>query len=639
MASLFDPADPLMPFDRPDAEYQVNVDPVPGVDGMSVDDQPDEKADRSYYPAYIIFVLLLVTLVFKLTNLQITNGQLLQVKAKGNSIETRRLTPPRGEIVDQTGQVIARNVPVYNLDVYPAQLPKKLADREALYDQVQAATGIPKSDIDAAVKKTGLSSLEPVVLKNNIDRDTALLWQTHLGSILGVSVDDVPFRSYDASSGLAHLVGYVGKVTQDDLNSRPDLLPTSQIGKTGLELSYEEQLQGTDGKEDLEVNSKGQIQRVVSADAALPGKTLELYLDKDLQRVMTDALESGMKAAGRTKGVAIALDPQTGGVLGMVSAPYYDNNLFVQNDKQKERQALFDNKDLPLFNRAIAGAYPPGSTSKPVWAVAGLSEGAISESTDIQTPAEITVGQSHFPDWKSHGHADVKKAIAESNNIFFYAVAGGYDKIKGIGPVKMKDYATKFGWGQPTKVDLPGEKKGLVPDPDWKKKNLKESWFIGDSYHEGIGQGYLSITPIQLIRSIATIANGGTLYAPRLVKEIKDSEGNTVEKIEPQVDAKNMIDPNVDRIVREGMRQTVLAGTSRPLNEIAMPIAGKTGTAQFSAADTGKTHAWFVGFAPYDNPTIALLVMIEDGGESFTYAVPVAKQILSWYSDNRYKRP
>lgn len=633
MASIFEPTEAIGPFARPEAEYQVNVDPVSDIDGLVADEQ-NQKGERSFWWAVLSFILLVVILAFRLVNLQVTQGQVFQGLAKGNRIETRRLAAPRGTIVDRQGKELTKNVPIYNLNLYPAQLPKQRADRETIYREIERVVGIKADDIIAEVDKHGLRSIEPLTLKANLDRETALLWQVEFKSISGLTIDEVPIRSYEHGYALAHVLGYVGRVTDKELEKRPNMPLTAIVGKAGLESAYDEQLQGVEGKEEIEVDSQGRIQRIVTNSNTQPGKTLELHLDKDLQKVMTEALAEGVKAAGRTKGAAVALDPTTGGVLGMVSLPDYDNNLFIQADKKQERQNLFDNKDQPLFNRVIAGLYPPGSTTKPIWAVAGLEEGIITEKTDIQTPSEIKIGSSVFPDWKFHGHADVKKAIAESNNIFFYAVAGGYDKIKGLGPTKMKDYATKFGWNQKTGIDLPGEAGGTFPDPEWKKKRLKEPWYIGDTYHMGIGQGYLSLTPMQLVRSINAIANNGTLYEPRLVKSIKDLNGNVVETPSGKA-IEHIASPNALRIVREGMRQTVLAGSSTPLKDIPMPIAAKTGTAQFEEKD--KTHAWFVGFAPFDKPTITLAVMVEGGGGSFEVAVPIAKKILSWYNDNRYQ--
>ncbi len=635
MPSIFDPTDPIGSYVNSTPEFQVEIEPTQGLDATLEPIADEAEARRTFHFPLLMIVVIFFILSIRLVNLQVTQGQIFQGLAQGNRIETRLIQPPRGAIIDRTGAVLAQNTPVYNLEVLPAQLPKIKEARELIYQQINQVTSIPIEEITDAIEKEGLRSLEPVTLKANLDRDTALIWEVKLGTVSGLSIGQSPSRHYEPLPGLSHILGYVGKVTKEELNQRPDLRLTSRVGKAGLEVSYDNFLQGSDGKEQIEVDSKGQIQRVVASEPAQPGKTLELHLDKELQQVMADALQEGVTKAERTRGVVIAMDPQNGGILGMVSLPSYDNNLFSQPEKKSERQALFDNKDQPLFNRAISGTYAPGSTSKPIWALAGLEEKIITENTSIQTPAEIVIGDSHFPDWKPHGWADVKKAIAESNNIFFYALGGGYDKIKGLGPNKLKEYANRFTWGKLTGIDLPGETVGLVPDPEWKKAKKKEPWYIGDTYHMAIGQGDVLVTPIQLATAINALANGGTVYEPHVVKTIKDLNDVTIEAVEPKVLEKQVGSPANVQIVRAGMRQTVLDGTARPLNEISMPIAGKTGTAQFE--EKGKTHAWFVGFAPYDKPTISLVVMVEGGGESFTVAVPIAKKILSWYSENAQK--
>ncbi len=632
MPNLFEPSDPIGSFERSETEFQVNVEPASDLGEATVSTAGEREASRSFRWPMLIQVLIYVVLLTRLVNLQITEGKTFRNLAEGNRIETKLLPAPRGEIVDRSGSVVAKNAPLYNLELYPAQLPAAKADREVIYKKVSTVSGHPVDEIISKIDRRGLRSIDPVVLETNLTQETALLWEIAVNNLSGVAIARIPVRSYLNIPGLAHLLGYVGKLTESEQVKRPDILPQSAIGKTGLESTYDRFLQGTVGEEEIEVDSKGQVQRTIGAKAPIPGNQLRLYLDKDLQQVMSDALTTGLKKADRTKGVAIALDPKNGGVLGMVSLPSYDNNAFITSDRNTDRASYFVDKDLPLFNRAIAGTYPPGSTIKPIWAVAGLNEGTINERTSIKTPVEIRIGDSVFPDWKYHESADVKTAIAESNNIFFYALAGGYDKIKGLGPQKLKEYGQRFGLGQVTGIDLPGETTGLLPDPDWKKRVKKTPWYIGDTYHMGIGQGDVLVTPLQIVRAVATIANGGTLYHPQLVHEVKDTNGQTVLNNQPVV--QDSIDgaSNILRIVREGMRKTVTDGTARLLNDLPIAVAGKTGTAQFEQKD--RTHAWFVGFAPYESPSIAIVVMVEGGGDSYTVALPIAKEILAWYSEH-----
>ncbi len=632
MPSIFEPTDPIGSFEQSSREFQVNVEPMSDLTDASIQEAGDESEQRQFRWPLLLQAVVFVILLSRLMNLQITEGRTFRVLAEGNRVETKLLPAPRGEIVDYKGEVLAKNTPQYNLELYPAQLPSEKTDREIIYNKVVSVAGLNLDDIIAKIDKQGLHSIEPIVLKTNLPQETALLWEIEFSNLSGVAIVRLPIRSYETIPGLAHLLGYVGKLTAEDQQKRPDILPQATIGKTGLEAKYDRYLQGKPGEEEIEVDSKGQVQRTIGAKAPIPGQRLELYLNKGLQQKMSEALSDGLKRADRTKGVVVALDPRNGGILGMVSLPSYDNNAFIVPDRSDERSRYFSDKDLPLFNRAVAGTYPPGSTIKPLWAIAGLQEGVIQEKTSIKTPAEIRIGDSVFPDWKYHEFADVKKAIAESNNIFFYAIAGGYDKIRGIGPQKLKEHGEQLGLGVATGVDLPGEASGLLPDPDWKKRVKKLPWYIGDSYHMGIGQGDVLVTPLQIIRSIAAIANGGTVYEPHLVKEVKDANDATVFTNEPKAVGKIEGSGDILRIVREGMRRTVTDGTARPLGELPIEVAGKTGTAQFEQKD--KTHAWFVGFAPYNEPTIALAVMVEGGGDSYAVAVPIAKDILAWYSEH-----
>ena len=267
-----------------------------------------------------------------------------------------------------------------------------------------------------------------------------------------------------------------------------------------------------------------------------------------------------------------------------------------------------------------------------------LDAGIIDENTSIVTPPEIKIGQWTFPDWKPHGSADVKKAIAESNNIFFYALGGGYDKIQGLGSDLLKKYLMRFGYGELTGIDIPGEQAGLVPDRAWRKKVKNENWYIGDTYHMAIGQGDMLVTPLEIATATAAIANGGTLYEPRVVKEIDSAEtGQPIKTVAPTVKRKNFINSDALRIVREGMRLTITSGSGHSTfgDDFPIEVAGKTGTAQFGGE--GKTHAWFTSFAPYENPEVTISVFVEAGGEGYQFAAPVAKTAYEWYSQNTDK--
>ena len=288
-----------------------------------------------------------------------------------------------------------------------------------------------------------------------------------------------------------------------------------------------------------------------------------------------------------------------------------------------------------MFNRAIGGEYPPGSTIKPAMAAAALSEGVISPSTVIDgLGGVLSIGTFNYRDWTTHGPSDVRLAIAQSNDIFFYTIGGGYGNIDGLGIARMKKYYNLFGMGEETGIDIGGEANGLIPDEDWKLKTLKEKWYVGNTYHAAIGQGYVTATPLQIANYTAAVANGGTLYKPHLVGKIKKSDGSTAD-IAPETIRSGFIPSDMMKVVREGMRLTVTEGTAQPLKDLPVAVAGKTGTAQFGSED--KTHGWFVSFAPYENPVIAMAILVEGGGEGHSSGVPVTKDVYSWYFGGRQK--
>jgi penicillin-binding protein 2 len=358
-----------------------------------------------------------------------------------------------------------------------------------------------------------------------------------------------------------------------------------------------------------------------------------LSIDAELQKKIYNSLNNILEKTQTKTAAAVAINPQNGEVLAMVSIPSYDNNLFAQKISNSDYASLIQNPDKPLFNRAIAGEYPPGSTIKPAIATAALSEGVITPSTIINgLGGVLRIGNYSFGDWTVHGPSDVRTAIAQSNDIFFYTVGGGYGNIEGLGMSRMKKWDNLYGLGEPTGIDIEGESSGLIPDEQWKQDTIGEKWSVGNSYHAAIGQGYVTITPLQLANYIATIANGGTLFKPHLVSQIKKSDG-TITSIQPQIIRSGFVSPDVMNVVREGMRQAVTGGTAQPLKDLPVEVAGKTGTAQFGTGN--QTHGWFVSFAPYDNPQIAMAVLVEGGGEGFTSALPVTKEVYQWYFGGR----
>ncbi len=589
-----------------------------------------EEKKRNFWPLFLIFFVIFGAILFKLVHLQITHGGTWQLLAEGNRIRSRDIKASRGQILDKNGKLLASNQPSYQLEIYPADLPRQKEERESIYAKIAPILGIDQKELVGKIEGENFFQKESIVLEENIERDKAMLYEMKLANLSGVNVAKLPIRKYEDIPSASHFLGYVGKVASEELKQNSELKMNDSVGKSGIEKVYDDYLRGEDGKNQVEVDSKGRLQRTLATINPIPGDSLYLYLDIDLQNKMTQILEEALKQQDKKAGVALAIDPQNGGILGMVSYPYYDNNLITSGIKKDEYDKLVNDPMYPLFNRAISGVYPSGSTIKPVIAAAGLQEGVINDKTTVNDDkGEIRIGEWVFPDWKAHGLVNVYKAIAQSCNVFFYSVGGGWGPIRGLGAEKLDQYLEKFGFGKKTGIDLDAEALGLVPTPQWKEKVKKEAWYQGDSYHLAIGQGDFLVTPLQLLNSVVTIANGGELLKPQIVKEIRDPQGNIVKQFSKEIVSQNLVDKSNIEIVREAMRQTVTSGSGRILSDLPVTSGAKTGTAQFGSED--KTHAWFVSFAPYDNPSIAVLVLVEEGGEGNIAAAPIANDILKYY--------
>ena len=427
-------------------------------------------------------------------------------------------------------------------------------------------------------------------------------------------------------------MGYLAAVTEEDLVENSDYLYDQKIGKAGIENFYQEELMGQHGKKRAEVDSLGEEIKIINEDPAKSGHNLILTIDQELQSYLVDTLQAAKDASGATGAAAIALNPNTGEILAFISLPSYDNNKFAQKISSEDYQDLLDNPENPLFNRAISGEYPPGSTIKPVIAAAALQEGVINSRYTVNSVGGLRIDKWFFPDWKAGGHGvtDVKKALAESVNTFFYLVGGGNnDDFFGLGVDRINQYAQMFGLQNKTGIDLAGEAEGFLPTKQWKEQVKQEPWYIGDTYHLAIGQGDILVTPLQVANYTAFFANGGTLYQPYLLKQVKSVQGELIQETQVEIINQGFIQSGYIDLIRQGLRQTVTSGSAKSLNALPISVAGKTGTAQF--ATDQPTHAWFTCFAPYDQPEIVLTILLEAGGEGSDYPVGVARQILPWY--------
>ena len=616
-------------IDRGNHEFSVELQPL--------DRQPikDSLTSSGLIRWYLLTVLVMLVIIIRLAFLQLSQGKLNQTLAEGNRFRLQEITAPRGNFYDHDGNLLSLNIAQSNLVVYPLEMARNFQDRLISLIKISDTMSLDKIKLIDEVSKAK-NSPEPVIIKAKLSHTESLDIQVKIQNISGVEVENIPIKKYQEIPGIGHILGYIGKVSKEDLQSDNTLKYNDLVGKNGLEKTYDHYLRGSDGFKKNEVNSKGVLQRMISQKNPEIGSDVFLSISTNIQNKAGQLLKATLEEKKLYKGVVIVTNPQTGKILSMLSLPDYNANI-MQQDKAEIDKILTDDSN-PLLNRAISGLYPSGSSIKPIIATSALEENIISSSFAIDTPLEITVGESTFPDWKDHGMTDIKRAIAESNNIFFYMVGGGWKNIRGLGINKIEKYLKLFGFGSETGVDLSGEKGGLVPSPEWKKKVKNEKWYMGDTYHISIGQGDLLVTPMQLINATNVIINGGKLFSPSLVEKVKN---NTVEKnIDSQIIRENFIRSENLTTVREGMRMAVTDGSARLFNDITdkdgktIEVGAKTGTAQVGSKDKDgnlTTHAWITAFAPYQNPEISILVLVEKGGEGYQVAGPIAKGILEYY--------
>lgn len=578
----------------------------------------------------VFFVFALSARVVFLT---VIKGAYYQDISRGNSIRSIVIKAPRGRIFDRSGVPLVSNIPSVDAIIVPADLPKEDGKVKEISQVLSLILGMNQADIQIRLENSKTESPGTLLLKENISQDESLSILEKGSNLPGISIEKTAIRQYADAQIFAHILGYEGKIEQKELSNDKSYMLTDYIGKQGIEKSYESNLRGIHGANQVEVDSMGNAKREIGVVNPKAGSDLTLNIDAGLQKKIYDSISNILEKTGTKTAAAVAIDPRTGGVLALVNVPSYDNNLFAKKISAEDYSTLIKDPSKPLFNRAVSGEYPPGSTIKPAIASAALSEKTITASTIIDgLGGVLRIGGFSFGDWKAHGPSDVRTAIAQSNDIFFYTIGGGYGNIQGLGIDTMKKYYNFFGFGQPTGVDIGGEASGFIPSEQWKQDTLGEKWYIGNSYHASIGQGYVTTTPLQLANYVAVIANGGTLYKPHIVARIKKSTGE-VESISPEKIRSSFVSADVLKVVQEGMRKTVTDGTAQTLKDLPIAVAGKTGTAQFGT--TGQTHGWFVSYAPYDDPQIAMAVLVEGGGEGHSSALPITQEVLQWYFGGR----
>lgn len=565
---------------------------------------------------FFLVLVFLGLILSRLFFLQIFAYQKFQELARENQFIYQSITSQRGIIYDANFVPLVFNKQVFNL-VCQRNI---LQERPYYLEQLSSFLDFRSQDI---LKKLEDSQNENILVKKNLNYQEVIRFEGTQENFSGCWLQKETEREYPFGPLLSHVLGYWRRNGPSD----------------GLEKFYDKILQSQEGKIIIERDARGRIiSQKVERDPQ-PGDSLVLWLDKELQEKLYFELSKKLEELHLKKAAAVAIDPNTGGVLALVSLPTFDNNLFARGLSQEEWEKIKNDKTYPLLNRVIGGKYPPGSTIKPLIASAALQEKIISSKTIVNCKGEIVIENPYFKDrpfifrdWKIHGRVEVKKAIAESCNVFFYLVGGGYKNFKGLGVDLINKYLELFGWKEKLGIDLPGEKPGFVPTREWKKEKFDSPlniWFPGDTYNLSIGQGYLRVTPLEVAVSFGAIANGGKLFQPRMVKAIVDKDKNVVKEFQPKVIRENFIDEKNLKIVREGMREAVVYGSAVILSDLPIKTAAKTGTAQLGKK--GYYHNWVTVFAPYDHPQIVLTIIVEEVPGIHLTSLPVAKEVLKWY--------
>lgn len=595
---------------------------------------------KDFWPIIFFAVLMALLMLFYDFYMQYFLSGDYSAQSKNNSTRIKSIKAPRGIIYDRNMEALVSNEPSFDLVAVPKDLPRDNNIIDDYIEKLNLLAGISSNEIKAKIGSMNRMSILPVIIKENINRDAALLLETQIDDFEGIRLEKNAVREYKDALAFSHIVGYTAKISEKELAGKDGYLPTDYVGKIGIEQSYENFLKGENGRYIIHLDARHNILKEVFDKKSEIGNNVILSIDAGLQKKAYELLEEARRGAGNRGAVFIAMNPKNGEILSAVSSPGYDNNFFSHGISIDEYQKLQNDKSIPLFNRFLAGKYPSGSTIKPFLAAAALQEKIITPERQILSTGGIVVGNNPetaqtFNDWKEGGHGMVNmfQAIAQSVNTYFYTIGGGYYDIKGLGPERIEKYLKLFGFGDSFDVDIFGESAGLIPTPDWKKDRMNESWYVGDTYNLSIGQGYLGVTPLQVAVATSSIANGGILYKPRFVDKIIDSSGNIVKEYDREIIRENFVDEKNINSVRKAMRETILTGSARSLNALPIEIAGKTGTAQFGGE--GKTHAWFTAFAPYDDPQITMVILIEGGGEGSSTAVPIAREIFQWLIDNK----
>ncbi len=667
---------------------------------------------------YGLMAAITILFIGRLISLQIIEGEYYRELADENRFTNINLAAPRGVIYDRNDYQLVNNIPSYNVYITTAYLPDSEAEQELIFERISELTGVPidQEGPPAApcVPGRGIKQLvlegrtnrpyDPWPIACDVDVTAARILREWQVDMPGVSVEAVPLREYSTGELTANLIGYMVPIPatlKEYYEAQGFDASRDKVGYAGVEGMYQDVLAGSNGRKLVEVDVAGlQIREYGTVTQPVAGNNLRLTIDTRLQDVARAALDLRIDLintyAGERRsplGAVIAMNPQTGEILAMVSLPAYENNRFARFiPYDYYEQLITDTRGRPLVNHAISLEQPPGSTFKMVTALGILNEGVVTPTQEIFDPGQITISNAYYPNdpgqakafvcWKEEGHGNISylDAIAESCNIYFYKVGGGYpgEVPVGLGIDRVGMYARALGYGAPLGIDLIGEESGLIPDPYWKRINLGESWSTGDTYNAVTGQGFVLATPLQVLTSISTIANGGRVMWPHVVSDILDGEGNVVQHIDPCmlwdisdgvitplenigancpslpqdlrqeiIDSRETtpdmnIEPWVIELAQEGMLKVVTEGTAHGRADLeTISSGGKTGTGEFCdevareqnlcRPGNWPTHSWYAAFAPFENPEIVVVAFVYNGGEGAVTAGPVVRQILEAY--------
>ena len=583
------------------------------------------------------FVLLMFgVLATRFAYLQVVQHAHYHTLAEANRISIVPIVPNRGIITDRNGVVLAHNYSAYTLEITPG----RVADLEALVNELATIVDITPRDRRRFKKLLEESkNFESLPIRTRLSEEEIARFAANRYRFPGVDINARLFRQYPHAELFSHVVGYIGRINERDVKQLEEseqlsnYRGTDHIGKVGIEQRYEKQLHGTTGVEEVETDAAGRAVRSLSRRSPLSGNNLALTLDAKLQEV-------AYRAFGDFRGALVAIDPRNGAILALVSKPGFDPNLFVDGIDAQTWSEINNSPDKPMSNRALQGTYPPGSTFKPFMALAGLEVGKRSPHYTINDPGFFTLaGAGHqWRDWKKGGHGavDLHKSIVISCDTYYYGLANE------LGIDNIFNFISQFGFGKRTGIDIDGESVGILPSQEWKMRRFKQKWFAGDTISVGIGQGYMIATPLQLAHATAAIAANGTVYRPRLVQHVQDSRTSQLQSVAPHVVGAVAAKPENLQRVQKAMVDVTKSGTAARASAGApYTFAGKTGTAQVVSMrgsyvesrvhDRHRDHALFIAYAPAEKPTIAVAVLVENGGHGGSTAAPIARKIFDFF--------